>query len=186
MHSCAEGEAPTLLCIQMETNSDLILLFREDCWVNRNDGKGSKSTILMRYSEGHMHCWRPAGTEETWVFVRSTNDRLIVGAGGKEGVSLVVLSDLYHATTQRSEVFLNDPLQETELFTIRNAELYAFVLLCVSSIAIIASCCVYSEMVWWYERTNRGGIFPNDEMDAQMHAGMFDSEKGNDETRHFN
>lgn len=128
MYRCAEGKAPTLLCLQMEANSDILLLFREDCWVNRSDGKGSKSTILMRYSKEHMQYWKPAGNEDTWVFVRSTNDRLIVGAGGKEGVSLVVMSDLYHATSQKSEVFLNDPLQETELFTIRNAELYAFVL----------------------------------------------------------
>ena len=129
-HRKAGTEAPTLLLFQMEANRDILIVYRDDCWQNRNDGKGSKNTLLMRFSNHHLCVWRADSESacESWVYIRSTDDRLMVGAGGKEGVSLVVMGDLYHGSSQRSDVFRNEPLQQTELFSIRNAELYSFVL----------------------------------------------------------
>ena len=114
----------------MEANRDILIVYRDDCWQNRNDGKGSKNTLLMRFSNHHLCVWRADSESacDSWVYIRSTDDRLMVGAGGKEGVSLVVMGDLYHGSSQRSDVFRNEPLQQTELFSIRNAELYSFVL----------------------------------------------------------
>lgn len=114
----------------MESNSDILMVYRDDCWQNRNDGKGSKNTMLMRFSNSNLRVWRVDSDSicESWVYIRSTNDRLMVGAGGKNGVSLIVMGDLYHGSSQRSEVFRNEPLQQSELFLIRNAELYSFVL----------------------------------------------------------
>ena len=122
----AKENKPTLLL--METKGALLGVYREDAWTNRRDGFGLSSTILFRRKE-RLESWRGVPSPEgqpRYVYIRSTNESIIVGGGGREGMSLFIPSDFLNACSQKSEVFGNEPLMDTEFFSIVNMELFSF------------------------------------------------------------
>ena len=121
----AKGAKPTLLL--MEAKGVLLGVFREDEWVDRKDSFGLSSTILFRRKE-RVDSWRGIPSPEghaRFVYVRSTSESIIVGGGGREGMSLFIPSDFLRSCSQKSEVFGNEPLMDTEFFSIVNMELFS-------------------------------------------------------------
>lgn len=122
----AKDSKPTLLL--MEAKDVLLGVYREDAWTNRRDGFGLSSTILFRRRE-RLDSWKGVPSPEgqpRYVYVRSTDESIIIGGGGREGMSLFIPSDFLNSCSQKSEVFGNDPLMDTEFFSIVNMELFSF------------------------------------------------------------
>ena len=117
---------PTLLL--METKGVLFGVYREDVWTNRRDDFGLSSTVLFRRKE-RLESWKgrvPPEGQPRYVYIRSTDESIIIGGGGREGMSLFIPSDFLNSCSQRSEVFGNAPLMDTEFFSIVNMELFSF------------------------------------------------------------
>ena len=140
----ASYHKPTLLLMQIEHNGNYIGLYREDRWSRRRDAHGIPDTILfsiMFYTRkgepftvikkwnGRMSDEFIDGVEKPtkYVYVRSPDHYLMIGAGGKKGISFYASEDYTKAYSQKSDVFLNPPLCDLEFFSISNVELFDFV-----------------------------------------------------------
>ena len=129
----AKAFKPTLLLIELE---DMLLgVYREDEWTNQSNGFGENSTILFSRdtTKKTMKWWKGVSTPEgrpRFVYIRSTEECVLIGAGGKEGISLYISSDFLKSYSQKSEVFANDPLYKQEFFRILNLELFEVFYLC--------------------------------------------------------
>lgn len=123
----AKAYKPTLLL--MELNDSLLGVYREDAWLNQSNGFGESSTMLFSRDNATqtVKWWRGVPTPEgepRFVYIRSTEEYILIGAGGKEGISLYISSDFLKSYSQKSEVFGNEPLYKEEFFRILNLELF--------------------------------------------------------------
>lgn len=122
----APKRTPTLLLLQLGKD-EFIGLYREDEWVNRNDSYGSVNTYLWQISKNHINCWKGERVEGLphVIYVRSTNEAILIGAGGRKGMALHISSDFSKGYSEESDVFDNPPLHNKLIFPIRNAEVYS-------------------------------------------------------------
>ena len=129
----AKAYKPTLLLIEL---ADVLLgVYREDEWINQSSSFGESSTILFSRDNATktMKWWRGVSTPEgepRFVYIRSTEEYVLIGAGGKGGISLYISSDFLKSYSQKSEVFANEPLYKEEFFRILNLELFEVLHLC--------------------------------------------------------
>ena len=117
---------PTILLLQL-AKDEFIGLYREDEWVNRNDSYGSINTYLWQITNNHINCWKGERVEGLphVIYVRSTNEAILIGAGGRKGMALHISSDFSKGYSEESDVFDNPPLHKQLIFPIQNAELYS-------------------------------------------------------------
>ena len=58
------------------------------------------------------------------IYIRSTNDCILIGAAGKKGIALRLSDDFSQGYSEESDVFDNPPLLQNLFFKILNVELY--------------------------------------------------------------
>ncbi|KAK8831165.1 hypothetical protein WA577_003336 [Blastocystis sp. JDR] len=141
---CAEAKKPTLLLMQVEYNGHYIGLYREDRWSRRGDAHGQSDSLLL-YISFHTRKGKTSAVVRKWsgkasdqyidgvekptqyVYVRSPERYIMIGAGGKKGISVYTSEDYTKAYSQQSDVYLNPPLCDREFFSISSVELFDFV-----------------------------------------------------------
>lgn len=121
-------KSPTLLLVELPEDV-MVGIYREDEWEDSETAFGKSSTRLLRKRKGERACemWEGVKGEEggaRFVYLRSTKDCILVGAGGKEGIALCISNDFSKSYSQRSEVFGNPALFRKEFFPILNIEAF--------------------------------------------------------------
>ena len=121
-------KSPTLLLVELPEDV-MVGIYREDEWEDSRTAFGESSTRLLRKGKGEKvyEMWEGVKGEEgsaRFVYVRSTKDRIMVGAGGKDGIALYVSNDFSKSYSQQSEVFGNPALFRREFFGIVNIEAF--------------------------------------------------------------
>ena len=122
-HATTEG--PSLLLLK--TNDETILaICRDDPWINRNDVYGCPETVIIRINNGTTAFWRGVQAQDKkYIYIRSTDEYLMVGAGGSKGIALYSNKDFSRVTSESSEVFCNPPLVDVDVFQIVCIELFS-------------------------------------------------------------
>lgn len=122
----APKRTPTILLLQLGKD-EFIGLYREDEWVNRNDSYGTINTYLWHITNNHINCWRGERIEGLphVIYVRSTNEAILIGAGGRKGIALHLSSDFSKGYSEESDVFNNPSIRSQLFFPIQNVELYS-------------------------------------------------------------
>ena len=121
-------KSPTLLLVELPEDV-MVGIYREDEWEDSRLAFGESSTRLLRKGKGEKvyEMWEGVKGKEgsaRFVYIRSTKDQIMVGAGGKEGIALYVSNDFSKSYSQQSEVFGNPALFRREFFAIVNIEAF--------------------------------------------------------------
>ena len=126
--SLAGNSAPTFLLLELE-NKDKIGVYREDKWINNTGAYGSINTYLLLFQNNQVFYWKGQQVDgfQHVIYIRSSDDAILIGAGGKKGIALHISQDLLQGYSEESDVFQSPALQSSPFFTIQNIELYSII-----------------------------------------------------------
>lgn len=126
--SLAGNSKPTFLLLELE-NKDKIGVYREDAWINDKGGYGSINTYLLLFQNNQVLYWKGQQVDgfQHVIYIRSSDDAILIGAGGKKGIALHISQDLLQGYSEESDVFQSPALQSSPFFTIQNIELYSII-----------------------------------------------------------
>ena len=119
---------PTLLLATLP-DGVMVGIYREDEWENLRTAFGKSSTRLLRRGkeDKDFQMWEGVPSEEgkaRFVYIRSTKECILVGAGGKEGIALCISNDFLKSYSQKSQVFNSPALFDKEFFQVLNIEVF--------------------------------------------------------------
>lgn len=121
-------KSPTLLLATLP-DGVMVGIYREDEWENLRTAFGKSSTRLLRRGkeDTDFQMWEGVPSEEgkpRFVYIRSTKECILVGAGGKEGIALCISNDFLKSYSQKSQVFNSPALFNKEFFQVLNIEVF--------------------------------------------------------------